>query len=98
MATMTSDDLRISGARRIGVFRLALTGGLASSAFFALCWAGAFLPIGPATHMYLRLFTAADISTARALIEGACWAAAFGLVAGALIAVIYNALGWLDRR
>ena len=98
MATTTSDDSRQEGGKRIGVLRLALTGGLASMAFFVLCWAGAFLPIGPATHLYLQLFTGADISTARALIEGACWAAAFGLAAGALVASIYNALGRLDRR
>ena len=98
MATMTSDDSGKDADRKIGVLRLSLTGGLASTAFFVLCWAGAFLPIGPATHMYLQLFTGADISTARALLEGACWAAAFGIIAGALVAAIYNALGRLDRR
>lgn len=98
MATISSDDFRRPAEGRIGVLRLALTGGLASTAFFVLCWAGAFLPIGPATHLYLQLFTGADISTARALLEGACWAAAFGLIAGTLVAVIYNALGRLERR
>ena len=98
MATVSPDDFRKTAPARIGVLRLALTGGLASTVFFVLCWAGAFLPIGPATHMYLQLFTGADISTVAALFQGVCWSAAFGLVAGTLVAVIYNALAPLDRR
>jgi hypothetical protein len=98
MATTISGDTAGRSRSGIGVVRLALTGAIAATAFFVLCWAGAFLPIGPATHMYLQLFTSAENSTARALLEGACWSAAFGLVAGALIAVVYNALGPLDRR
>ena len=83
---------------RLGVVRLAATGAVAAAAFVALCWLGAFLPAGPATHMYLQLFTDADMTSIEALLEGLCWSAAFGLVAGALVALIYNALGALDRR
>jgi hypothetical protein len=85
-------------AHNLGVSRFALTGALAAAVFYVLCWVGAQLPTGPATHMYLRLFTNAELSSVTALIEGICWSLSFGLIAGALIAVIYNAFAFLDRR
>lgn len=97
MATL-ADDSTYSHSHRLGVLRFALTGALAAAIFYAVCWVGAQLPIGPATHMYLQLFTKAELSSGIALIEGICWSISFGLIAGALIAVIYNALAFLDRR
>lgn len=97
MATLADETVKLH-SRNIGVLRLALTGALAAAIFYGICWIGAQLPIGPAPHMYLRLFTNAEISSGLALIEGICWSIAFGLLAGALIAVIYNALAFLDRR
>lgn len=96
MATTTSEPSSSSG--KANVFRFALTGALAAGVFYGLCWLGAFLPIGPATHMYLKLFTGADINSGLALAQGLCWSFAFGLIAGALIAFIYNLLAPLDRR
>ena len=66
--------------------------------FYAICWLGAFLPIGPAPHMYLALFTTAEITSSLALIQGLCWSLVFGVIAGSLIAFIYNLLAPLDRR
>ena len=97
MATVANVSAH-SHSHRLGVLRFALTGALAAGLFFGLCWVGAQLPIGPATHMYLNLFTNAELSSSLALIEGVCWSVAFGLIAGALIALIYNALAFLDRR
>jgi hypothetical protein len=82
---------------KLGLPRLALTGAAAAAVFYLLCWIGAQLPIGPATHMYLKLFTNAELSSSLALIEGICWSIGFGLIAGALIAGIYNLLAFLDR-
>lgn len=96
MATLANDSAHHS--HRLGVLRIALTWALAAAIFHALCWVGAQLPIGPATHMYLELFTKAELSSGLALIQGVCWSIAFGLIAGALIAVIYNALAFLDQR
>ena len=97
MATVANNST-YSHSHRLGVLRLALTGALAAAIFFVLCWIGAQLPIGPATHMYLNLFTNAELSSGLALAEGVCWSIAFGLIAGALIALVYNALAFLDRR
>ena len=80
------------------MLRSALTGALAAGVFFVFCWVGAFLPIGRATHMYLALFTSAEINSSLALVQGLCWSLGFGLIAGTLIAFIYNLLAPLDRR
>jgi hypothetical protein len=96
---MAIDKADANGGRRLGVLRLALTGGLAAAVFYTLCWVGALTPnLGPATHMYLQLFTNAELSSVAALLQGALWSLVFGLIAGALVAAIYNALAVLDRR
>ena len=95
MATTTNENESSGG--RANVLRFALTGALAAAIFYAICWLGAFLPIGPATHMYLKLFTDADINSSLALVQGLCWSLGFGLIVGALIAFIYNLLAPLDR-
>ena len=97
MATIANDSAS-SHSHRLGVLRLALTGALAAATFYVFCWIGAQLPLGPPTHGYLNLFTNAEFSSGRALVEGACWSIGFGLIAGALIALIYNALEFIDRR
>ena len=96
MATLATKT-NIASAR-VGVVRFALTGALASTLFFFACWVGAFLPFGLAPHMYLQLFTNADINSALALLQGLCWSLAFGLIGGALIALSYNLLASLDQR
>lgn len=85
-----------AGHRKIGVLRLALTGAIVASLFFVLCWIGMFLPFGSPTHAYLALFTNAEITSTNALVQGVCWSALFGLVAGGLTALVYNALSALD--
>lgn len=96
MATTTIETNRSSG--RANVLRFALTGAIAAGIFYVICWLGAFLPIGPAPHMYLALFTSAEITSSLALVQGLCWSLGFGLIAGSLIAFIYNLLARLDRR
>ena len=96
MATTNVTETR--SVSKIGVLRFSLTGALASGVFFLLCWLGAFLPVGPATHMYLQLFTNAELTSGLALVQGLCWPVVFGLVAGALVAVAYNMLAMVDVR
>lgn len=93
-----ANESALSHSYRLGVLRFALTGALTAATFYVFCWIGAQLPIGPPTHRYLNLFTNAELSSGLALFEGVCWSVAFGLIAGALIALIYNALAFLDRR
>lgn len=93
-----ANESALSHSHRLGVLRFALTGALTAATFYVFCWIGAQLPIGPPTHGYLNLFTNAELSSGLALFEGVCWSVAFGLIAGALVALIYNALAFLDRR
>ena len=79
------------------VLRSAVTGALAAGIFYIICWLGAFLPIGPATHMYIALFTNAEMTSGLALVQGLSWSIVFGLVAGTLISFIYNVLAPLER-
>jgi hypothetical protein len=85
-------------SHRLGPVRLAVTGALFMGGFYILCWAGAALGIVPVSHMFLQLFSDAPMPSTAMLVEGAIWSVVFGLLAGALIALIYNALGSLDHR
>lgn len=87
-----------AGNVKVRITRFALTGALASGFFFMLCWVGTFLPIGPATHMFLELFTAGSATSGPSMAQGFCWSVIFGAVAGGLIGLSYNLLGVLDRR
>ena len=96
MAT-TAGQMGYSSANRLNVFRVSLTTALAATAFILLCWVGAVIGLGPVSHMYLQLFSAADVTSAVALIVGICWSFFGGLIAGGLFAVIYNLLAPLER-
>lgn len=85
-----------TSAPRVGVARVAVSTALAATAFLLLCWIGARLSLGPTTHMYIQLFSPADVSSGLALLVGLCWSLAGGLVAGALFAWIYNLLAALE--
>lgn len=95
MATTTIETS--NPIRRANLVRFALTGALAAAIFYAICWLGTFLPIGPSSHMYIALFTSAETNSRLALIQGLCWSLGFGLIAGALIAFVYNLLAPLER-
>lgn len=84
-------------SRKLAVVRVAVAAAVAAAGFYVLCWLGAFLPIGPATHLYLQLFTTAPPTSVLALVQGLCWSLAFGLIAGGLFSLAYNAFASLDR-
>ena len=88
----------VKAAHTLGVLRLAATGAVASGLFFILCWIGAIVSVTGASHMYIALFTSADVASASALGEGLCWSLLFGLVAGSLVAFFYNVFDILDRN
>jgi hypothetical protein len=87
-----------NGVHKLGIVRFALTGAIASSVFFVFCWIGGQIPIGTLSHMYVQLFTRADLGSMAALVEGALWSIGFGLIGGALIAAAYNLLAPLERK
>ena len=83
---------------RVIVTRLSVATGLSAAVIMVLCWVGTFVPFSSPTHAYIGLFTNADYSSGTALFEGFCWSLLFGLIVGAVFALIYNAAAPLGRR
>lgn len=82
----------------LGVPRLFVAGGATATIIFVLCWVGAFIPFSSPTHAYISLFSSADTSSGRALMEGALWSLLFGSLVGGLFALVYNATAPLGRK
>jgi hypothetical protein len=89
-----------AGARpgQLGLVRCGLTGAAVLAGVFAICWAAAAANIFPASHMYISLFTISPTASGDALAAGFAWSLAFGAIGGGLIAAVYNAFGFLERR
>lgn len=84
------------GRRRLSVTRLAFTGIIVMVILYAACWvAAAFFGL-PATHHLLDLFTDSDPTSTAGLSQGLVRALIFGGVTGALVAIVYNLLGFVD--
>ena len=82
---------------RLGLLRCTLTGAVALAALFTLCWLGTAAGLTGSSHMFVSLFTLAPIASGAAFGIGLCWSFVFGAVAGALIAMVYNAFSFLAR-
>ncbi len=94
MAKLTDTQLYRGG---LSVFRCGATGAIVAGTVFGLCWIGAAMGWLISSHMYVALFTVAPVASADALGVGLCWSLGLGALGGALIALAYNALAFLDR-
>ncbi len=93
--------VEITGKRnfqKLGILRSAAAGAATFFLFYLLCWLGAAFGLAYVTHLYLALFTSAEITTTAALVTGLCLSFGFGAFAGALIAACYNLFGYLEPR
>lgn len=88
----------IQHAHALSLSRCAVTLGLTLGIAFALCWAAAAAGILPRSHMFISLFTAQPVDSGAALGFGLLWSLGAGLAVGALFALIYNALAFLQRN
>ena len=82
---------------RMSVPSASAASGVGLAVLLILCWIGAFVPFANPTHAFVGLFTAGELHSAQALLEGTFWAFLFGLLAGAVISVAYNLLARLER-
>ncbi len=82
-------------SRRVGILHFALVGAAAFTVIYVLCWLGAYLGFGAASHMYLALFTTAAITSVPALLQGLCLSLGFGALFGAVIAIFFNLFRFL---
>jgi len=82
----------------LGIARCAVAAAGTLALLFLACWAGIYLDVVPASHLFVTLFTVADPATLRALITGLCSALIFGALAGAIYSIFYNGMGrWFQR-
>lgn len=86
-----------SETQKLSIVRFAGAVAITLVALFAICWVAALLPFTTATHAYIGLFSSAAPTSGVALVEGLCWSAVFGLIAGAIGAFAYNLLGGSNR-
>lgn len=99
MATAHSGSLvEERPSHSVSIARLAAATGITAAVIFVLCWLGTFVPFSSPTHAYISLFTNAEISSSLALAEGVCWSLLFGLIVGAVFAIIYNATAPFGRK
>ena len=83
--------------RKISIARLSLTGGLSLLIVFVACWIGAAAFSLPVTHRFITLFTSDPIASITALCIGAFWAFIWGAFVGAVTALVFNLVGFVDR-
>lgn len=84
--------------RRLSVARLALTGIIVTVTLYGVCWIAAVAFGLPATHALLELFANSDVTSTAALAEGIAAALVFGGLTGALVAFVYNLVGFVDTE
>jgi len=83
---------------RLPVIRAGFAAAATALVFLLLCWVGGIIGIGPASHMVVGLFSGVATFSVSALLVGLCWALIGGFAVGALFAVMFNSLAFLDRR
>jgi hypothetical protein len=80
-------------ARTLSVRGLSVALAVALIILFVLCALAEFLFPGlPATHAWVGLFTLAPVTSPRAWVEGILYSLAFGIVTGAIVAAVHNAV------
>lgn len=75
----------------VSIVRATIASALTFGIFFALCWAGIPLKV-PVSHMFVSLFTARQVDTTAALLDGTLWSLGFGALIAFLLTFLYNAL------
>lgn len=92
----SSGDTRVIRGR-LPVLRSSVAAAATLGMVFLLCWIGGALGWVTASHMFVALFTVAPAGSVAALGGGLAWSIVFGALGGALIALAYNALAFLER-
>lgn len=83
---------------KLSILRCTLTGAVVLAVQFAICWAAAAAGFPDGSHMFISIFTLEPVASPAALAVGSFWSLAFGGLTGALIAITYNGLMFVERR
>lgn len=84
---MSATDTSIAMRGQSRLLQSAVIGAIVCVILFMGCWLLALTPLN-ATHSLIRLFTAAEITSSTALVQGVCWSLIFGAWIGFLIAIV----------
>ena len=90
-AASQSIDIR----RPISIGRFSLTAALSLFIVYVVCWAAAAVGI-PLAHTFITLFTSFEPSSFAALCVGGAWALLAGAFVGAVIAVTYSLVSFVE--
>jgi hypothetical protein len=83
----------LAGQQALSVRGLSLALGVALIVLFVLCaLVELLLPGLPATHAWIGLFTLAPVTSPQAWLEGVFYSLVFGVVTGAIVAAVHNAV------
>jgi hypothetical protein len=83
----------LAGQQALSVRGLSLALGVALIVLFVLCaLVELLLPGLPATHAWIGLFTLAPVTSPEAWLEGVFYSLIFGIVTGAVVAAVHNAV------
>jgi hypothetical protein len=83
----------LAGQQALSVRGLSLALGVALIVLFVLCaLVELLLPGLPATHAWIGLFTLAPVTSPQAWLEGVFYSLVFGIVTGAVVAAVHNAV------
>ena len=95
--TTSVQELGHPAARRLSMVRVGAATALSAMIFLLLCWIGAAIGVGPASHMAIQLISGFPVASAAALATGLCWSLVGGFLAGAIFAGVYNLLAIVER-
>lgn len=88
----------LAGQQALSVRGLSLALGVALIVLFVLCaLVELLLPRLPATHAWIGLFTLAPVTSSQAWLEGVFYSLVFGVVTGAIVAAVHNAVAVRGR-
>lgn len=88
----------LAGQQALSVRGLSLALGVALIVLFVLCaLVELLLPGLPATHAWIGLFTLAPVTSPQAWLEGVFYSLVFGVVTGAIVAAVHNAVAVRGR-
>ncbi|AMS43240.1 hypothetical protein N7E70_021485 [Aminobacter sp. NyZ550] len=83
----------IVNRRTLSMLGLAMAASAALIVLFVLCaLVGVLFPSLQVTHAWVGLFTLAPVTSPQAWLEGIFFSLVFGIIAGAIVAAVHNAV------
>ena len=95
--TISAQEYGVPVSGRLSTVRVGAATSLTAVILLLLCWISAAISPGPASHMYIALFSEFPATSGTALVVGLCWSLVGGFITGAIFAGVYNLLAVIER-